>query len=99
HRATIEVMHGIGATDEQVARLFQRQIAVDSLLGGLAGAALAGIVLATVMGGAGLATTLAGIPPLGWDDALLLAAFPLFGAGLATLVARRAVLGALRARL
>ena len=99
HRATIEVMHGIGATDHQVALLFQRQIAVDSLLGGLAGAALAGLVLATVMGGAGLATTLAGIPPLGWRDAIILAVFPLFGAGLATLVAKRAVLGALRARL
>ena len=51
------------------------------------------------MGGAGLATTLAGIPPLGWRDAIILAVFPLFGAGLATLVAKRAVLGALRARL
>ena len=38
HRATIEVMHGIGATDEQVARLFLRQIAIDALLGGIAGA-------------------------------------------------------------
>ncbi len=99
HRATIDVMHGVGATDDQVARLFQRQIAVDALLGGLAGAAVAGMVLAVVMGGAGLATMLAGMPPLGWDDALILAAFPLFGAGLATLVARRAVLAALRANL
>ena len=99
HRATIDIMHGIGATDDQVARLFQRQIAIDALLGGLGGAALAGLVLVTVLGGAGLATTLAGVPPLGWGDALILAAFPLFGALLATLVARRAVLGALRASL
>ena len=99
HRATIEVMHGIGATDEQVARLFQRQIALDALLGGLAGAALAGVMLAVALGGTGLATTLAGVAPLGWHDALLLAAFPLFGALLATRVAKRAVLGALRARL
>ncbi|MEO6113625.1 MAG: hypothetical protein ABIP07_04150, partial [Sphingomicrobium sp.] len=62
-------------------------------------AALAGLVLVTVLGGAGLATTLAGVPPLGWGDALILAAFPLFGALLATLVARRAVLGALRTSL
>ena len=99
HRATIEVMHGIGATDDQVARLFQRQIALDALFGGLAGAALAGMMLAVTLGGTGVATTLAGVAPLGWSDALLLAAFPLFGAGLATLVAKRAVLGALRARL
>ena len=99
HRATIEVMHGIGATDDQVARLFQRQIALDALLGGLAGAALAGMMLAVTLGGTGVVTTLAGVAPLGWRDALLLAAFPLFGAGLATLVAKRAVLGALRARL
>ena len=99
HRATIEVMHGIGATDDQVARLFQRQIALDALFGGLAGAAFAGIMLAVTLGGTGLATTLAGIPPLGWGDALILAVFPLLGAGLATLVAKRAVLGALRARL
>ena len=99
HRATIDVMHGIGATDDQVARLFQRQIALDALLGGLVGAALAGLMLAITLGGTGLATTLAGVAPLGWRDALLLAAFPLFGALLATLVAKRAVLGALRARL
>ena len=37
HRATIEVMHGIGATDDQVTRLFQRKIALDALIGGTAG--------------------------------------------------------------
>ena len=99
HRSTIDVLHGIGATDDQVARLFQRQIALDALLGGLVGATLAGMMLAVTLGGTGVATTLAGVPPLGWRDALLLAAFPLLGAGLATLVAKRAVLGALRARL
>ena len=36
-RATIDVMHGIGATDEQVARLFQRRIALDALAGGTVG--------------------------------------------------------------
>ncbi|WP_324806059.1 hypothetical protein SH584_07725 [Sphingomonas sp. LY29] len=99
HRATIEVMHGIGATDQQIARLFQRQIAVDSLMGGVAGATLAGVVLLLALGGGALDTLLGGTRPLGWSDALLLAVFPLIGAALATLVARRAVLGALRARL
>lgn len=99
HRGTIEVMHGIGATDDQVARLFVRQIAVDALLGGLAGAALAGLIIALILGGAGTATMLAGAPPLGWDDATLLAILPIAIALLATQVARGALMRALRERL
>ncbi len=99
HRATIEVMHGIGATDQQVARLFVRQIAVDALLGGIIGAAVAGLIIALILGGASLATTLAGAPPLGWGDALLLAVLPIAVALLATMVARGALLTTLRERL
>ena len=99
HRATIEVMHGIGATDQQVARLFVRQIAIDALLGGLAGAAAAGLIIALILGRASTATMLAGAPPLGWGDALLLGLLPLVVASLATLVARAALLRALRERL
>ncbi len=99
HRATIEVMHGIGATDRQVARLFVRQIAIDALLGGVAGAAAAGLIIALILGGAGTATMLAGAPPLGWGDAMLLALLPIVVALLATLVARTALLKALRERL
>jgi cell division transport system permease protein len=99
HRGTIEVMHGIGATDDQVARLFLRQIAIDALLGGVGGAALAGLIIALILGGASTATMLAGSPPIGWGDALLLAALPLAIALLATLVARSALLRALHERL
>jgi cell division transport system permease protein len=99
HRTTIEVMHGIGATDGQVARLFVRQIAIDALLGGVAGAAAAGLIIALILGGASVATMLAGGPPLGWGDALLLGLLPLVVALLATLVARAALLRALRERL
>lgn len=99
HRGTIEVMHGIGATDRQVARLFVRQIAFDALLGGIAGAALAGLIIALILGGASLATTLTGAPLLGWGDALLLALLPVLVAILATLVARAALLRALSDRL
>jgi len=99
HRSTIEVMHGIGATDEQVARLFLRQIAVDALLGGIAGAAIAGLILGVILGGASFAASLAGSPPLGWADAAVLAFMPLVIALLATLVARVALLRALRERL
>ena len=99
HRATIEVMHGIGATDRQVARLFVRQIAIDALLGGLAGAALAGLIIALILGGASTATMLTGTPPLRWGDAVMLGLMPLIIAGLATLVARAALLRALHERL
>lgn len=99
HRGTIEVMHGIGATDDQIARLFVRQIAIDGLLGGVAGAAIAGLIIALILGGASTVTLLAGAPPLGWDDALLIALLPFAIALLATLVARSALLRALRERL
>lgn len=99
HRGTIEVMHGIGATDDQVARLFVRQIAIDALLGGLAGAAAAGFVIALILGGASTATMLSGAPPLGWNDALLLAILPIAIALIATRVASIALLRALRERL
>ncbi|QNP44114.1 hypothetical protein H9L15_06140 [Sphingomonas daechungensis] len=47
-------MHGIGATDEQVALLFQRKIALDAMVGALIGGALAAIAL-LVIGGGGMA--------------------------------------------
>jgi cell division transport system permease protein len=99
HRSTIEVMHGVGATDRQVARLFLRQIARDALFGGIGGAALAGLIISLIIGSARTATMLAGAPPLGFGDALLLGLLPLAIALLATLVARAALLRALRERL
>ena len=41
HRDTIEVLHMLGSTDVQVARLFQRRIALDTLIGGAIGAVAA----------------------------------------------------------
>jgi len=97
HRSTIEIMHGIGATDAQIARLFQRKIALDALVGALAGAAVAAIALLVVGGGgAALARDVAGTTPLRTGDLILLALMPLAAAVLATLVARAAVLSALR---
>ena len=100
NRPTIDVMHGIGATDAQVARLFQRKIALDALTGGLAGAAAAGLVLLIVAGGRAVwMEDFAGGPLLTPGDLLLLAALPLIGTLVATLVARQAVLRALRSAL
>ncbi len=100
HRSTIEVLHGIGATDDQVARLFQRKIALDALTGGATGAAAAGVVLLLIAGGGSTwLADLTGGPLLGWRDIVLLAFLPIVGTVLATAVARMAVLKALRASL
>ena len=99
HRATIDIMHGIGAEDRQIVHLFVRQIAIDALSGAVAGAGAAGLVIVFIVGGAGAATLLSGTPPLGWNDALLLLLLPIAIALLATQVARRALMRALRERL
>lgn len=96
HRATIEVMHMMGATDVQVARLFQRRIALDAALGGTAGT-LSALALALFLGRrlAGLGSQLLGGASLAGVDWLLLAALPLAFVAVATVAARVAVLGAL----
>ena len=96
HRFTIEVMHGIGATDVQVTNLFQRKIAIDAFVGSLAGAAAAGLVLLALSAGASFAGELTGGATLGIKDLILLALLPIALTALATWVARTAVLAALR---
>jgi cell division transport system permease protein len=96
HRNTIEILHLMGATDLQVARLFQRRIALDALFGGLVGFILGGLVLiaigdrVTALGSELLGS--AAIPPQGW---FVLIALPAFGVLLAMLVARLTILRAL----
>jgi len=96
HRFTIEVMHGIGATDVQVTHLFQRKIAIDAFVGSLAGAAAAGLVLLALSAGAAFAGELTGGATLSGWDLLILALLPLGLTVLATWIARLAVLAALR---
>lgn len=96
HRGTIEVLHLMGATDVQVARLFQRRIALDALFGGAVGLGAAALVLLVIGDRVGaLGSELlgsAGLPLLSW---LILAALPVGGVLLATLVARMTILRAL----
>ena len=96
HRFTIEVMHGIGATDLQVTHLFQRKIAIDAFIGSLAGGLAAAFVLLLLAGGAAFAGELTGGATLGPKDFVILALLPLALTALATWVARAAVLRALR---
>jgi len=96
HRFTIEVMHGIGATDLQVAHLFQRKIAIDAFIGSMAGGFAAAAVLLLLAGGAAFAGELTGGATLGIADLIILAMLPLVLTVLATFVGRTAVLRALR---
>jgi cell division transport system permease protein len=96
HRFTIDVMHGIGATDLQVTHLFQRKIAIDALIGSVTGGIAAAAVLLLLAGGATFAGDLTGGATLNIGDLLLLALLPLALTALATWVARTAVLRALR---
>jgi cell division transport system permease protein len=99
HRSTIDIMHGIGATDVQVTHLFQRKIAIDALIGSLVGAAVATVVLLLLAATSAFAGELMGGATLGAVDLLTLAAIPLLLTILATWVARTAVLAALRTAL
>jgi cell division transport system permease protein len=99
HRFTIEVMHGIGATDLQVTHLFQRKIAIDAFVGSVAGGIAAALVLLLLAGGAAFAGQLTGGATLGPLDLVILALLPLALTVLATWVARMAVLRAVRAAL
>ncbi|MGN6590521.1 MAG: cell division protein FtsX [Sphingomicrobium sp.] len=96
HRFTIDVMHGVGATDLQVTHLFQRKIAIDALIGSLAGGVAAAAVLLLLAGGAAFAGEFTGGATLGLEDFIILALLPLALTALATWVARTAVLRALR---
>lgn len=96
HRFTIEVMHGIGATDVQVTHLFQRKILIEALIGSVAGALAAALVLLLLASGAALAGELTGGATLGPVDLLVLALLPFALTALATWVARTAVLRSLR---
>lgn len=97
HRATIDVLHLLGASDQQVATLFQRRIALDALFGG--GIAIVAAIPVFLLVGrriGDLAVGGAGEPVLlGWTDWAVLALLPLVGMALATVVARLTVLRAL----
>jgi len=96
HRFTIDVLHGIGATDIQVTNLFQRKIAIDAFIGSVTGGVAAALVLALLAGGAAFIGELTGGASLGLKDIAVLALLPFALTALATWVARAAVLKALR---
>jgi cell division transport system permease protein len=97
NRETIEIIHLLGGTDGQIARIFQRSLGIDAALGGLTGL-LVGLAAILLLGrqfarlGSGMVAGGQLAPP----DWALLAAIPLIGIVLAMLTARITVLAALR---
>jgi cell division transport system permease protein len=96
HRGTIDVLHLMGATDVQIARLFQRRIGLDALFGGALGFTVALLVI-LLLGARLLATgsELLSAIHLPWTNWAILAALPVGGVLLATLAARWTVLRSL----
>lgn len=97
HRETVEILHLLGSTDEQIARIFQRSVGIDAALGGLVGLAL-GAVAVLLIGSqfAALESGMVAGGALGRMEWLVLAAIPLAGVLLALLTARLTVRRALR---
>lgn len=97
HRATIDVLHLLGSTDNQIAGIFQRRIALDAFFGGFAGLLVALFVMLLIGERMrGLGSELLGSAGLGWGGWLLVLVLPLIGAALSTLSARITVIRALR---
>jgi cell division transport system permease protein len=97
NRDTIEIVHLLGGTDTQIARVFQRTTAIDAAGGGLLGMALAVVVILFLarrfaLLGAGLVDQGA----LGWFDWAMLGLVPLAAVVLALLTARFTVMRTLR---
>jgi cell division transport system permease protein len=89
---TIAIMHLLGANDDQIARLFERRISLDALLGGIGGLALAIVALVLVGNRIGnVGSDLLGSAQLGWTGWFLIFALPFIGTLLAALVARYTV--------
>ena len=97
NRDTIEIVHLLGGTDGQIARIFQRSIAVDALVGGVVGLLL-GLIAVFFLGRqfAALGSGMIAGGGLGIVDWAAIGAIPLAGVLIAILTARVTVLAALR---
>jgi cell division transport system permease protein len=96
HRATVETLHLLGATDGRIAGLFARRLGLDALLGAGIGALAAGAALwALGRGVAALESGLAALATPGTAALLALVLLPFATAGLAVLAARTTVRRAL----
>lgn len=96
NRDTIEIVHLLGGSDNQIARIFQRSILLDAVAGGLLGLVL-GMVALLLMGAqfAALDSGLVAGGGLALTDWVMLATVPLFAVAIAVYTARMTVLSSL----
>lgn len=100
HRDTVEIIHLLGGTDQQITRVFQRSVMLEASFGALVGAILGGATV-WLLGQqfAALDSGMIGGATLSLNDWLVIAAIPLAGVLLAMLTARITISLALRAML
>lgn len=96
HRPTIDIMHLMGATDVQVARLFQRRAALDALFGSMLGC-LCGALVVFGVGGRieNVGAALLDNGGLGWTGWGVIALVPVAAVALSVITARATVVRAL----
>jgi len=97
NRNTIEIVHLLGGTDGQIARIFQRSIGYDAVLGGAVGLAI-GVAGVMVLGRqfAALGSGMMAGGGLTLFDWLMLAGIPVAGVVIAIVTARLTVLASVR---
>lgn len=100
HRETVEIIHLLGGTDEQITRVFQRSVMRDAAFGSLVGLIL-GVAAVWLLGQqfAALDSGMVGGAQLAWHDWLVIASIPVAGVVLAMLTGRLTISLALRAML
>ena len=97
NRDTIEIVHLLGGNDGQIARIFQRSVLIDAVIGGVFGFALGAVAIALLAAQfAALESGMVARAGLAAADWFMLAAIPLAMVGIALLTARMTVLGSLR---
>ena len=97
NRDTIEIVHLLGGSDDQIARVFQRSILIDAMVGGIVGLVLGLAAIALVADRfAALDSGMVAGGSLGRTDWAVLALVPLFAVGIAVYTARMTVLSSLR---
>jgi cell division transport system permease protein len=97
HHETIEIMHMMGGTDIQAARLFQRRVALDCLLGSGIGFAASAMTFWLISGRfAAVEPGLLAGAAMPWYSWIVLMIIPLAITYLAMLMARWTVLSALK---
>lgn len=97
NRDTIEIVHLLGGTDSQIARVFQRSIMIDAIIGGIVGLVLGAIAI-VLLGSrfSALGSGMVEAGGLGLVDWLIIVSLPIAGALIAMLTARFTVLSAVR---